>query len=280
MGKEPLMKIIKYMTAIVAVSWLAGSLSVYPAQKAYRLNEKEMKNLLQRIEERADQFRGSLKDALDKGRFDDSKTEDKVNHLVKEFEAATDRLKDHFDKNESAAGDVEEVLKRAANIDGFMTGHPLTARAQSDWMSLRGNLDELARSYNVSWDWSGLTNHPHRINDRRVKALLERIEEAADRFRGSLKEALDKTRFDDTKAEDNINHFIKNFEQATDRLKDRFDKNQSAASDAEEVLTRAADIDRFMLRHSLKARAQEDWRRLRANLDELAQAYGVSWRWS
>lgn len=275
------MKILNYMTAIVTVTLLTVSLNASPAQKAYRLSEEEMKNLLQRIEERADHFRSSLKDALDKGRFDDSKTENNVNRLVKEFEAATDRLKDHFDKNESAAGDAEDVLKRAASIDGFMMRHPLTSRSQSDWMSLRGSIDELARSYNVSWDWAGgLTNHANRINDRQVKALLQRIEEGADRFRGSLKDALEKTRFDGTKIEDNINDFIKSFEQATDRLKDRFNKNQSAASDAEEVLTRAADIDRFMLRHSLKPRAQEDWRRLRGNLDELALAYGVSWRWS
>jgi hypothetical protein len=34
-----------------------------------------------------------------------------------------------------------------------------------------------------------------------------------------------------------------------------------------------------MRAHELSSRAQEDWQALRRNLDELAAAYNVSWRW-
>jgi DNA repair exonuclease SbcCD ATPase subunit len=235
--------------------------------------------LLERIEKGAESFRSSLKDALGDSRFDDTKSEDRINDFVKEFESATDRLEDRFDDDRSATGAVEEVLRRASSIDNFMLRHRLSPRAQSDWAGLRRNLDELAQAYNVAWSWAGLTNSPYRISDEQLKNLLGRIEKGADRFRDSLKDALSRSRLDDTRAEDNINQFVKDFEEATDRLEGRFDSKQSADSDAEEVLRRAARIDNFMTRNRLTPRALDDWMQLRRNLDELATAYGVSWTW-
>jgi len=98
-------------------------------------------------------FRHSLKDAVSHSRFDDTAAEGDIERYVKEFEVATDRLKDHFSKKQTASGDAEEVLRRGAAIDGFMRRFSLSSRAQSDWSALRGNLDELARAYGVTWNW-------------------------------------------------------------------------------------------------------------------------------
>ena len=265
---------------ILIVALLVSQGSVTHAQQSYRLTEKEMKALLERIERGADRFRNSLGKMLDASAIDDTKAEDNINHFVKEFEAATDHLKQRFDDDHSAAGDVEEVLRRAARIDGFMMRRGMNSRAQEDWAGLRRNLDELATAYNVSWNWDGsISNRPFRLNDEQVKNLMGRIEQDADRFRKSLNDALDKTDFDDTKAADNLNDYVKEFEAATDRLKDHFSKKRAAANDAEEVLQRAARIDAFMHNHRLTERAQNDWSQLRGGLDELATAYGVSWKW-
>jgi len=126
---------------------------VAKAQHAYRLSEKEMENLLSRIEKQADKFKGSLKDALNHSRLDDTKREDRINDHVKHFEEATDRLKHSFGEHRSAADQAEEVLRSAERIDDFMIRHELTRRAQDEWMDLRRNLDELAVAYNVSWHW-------------------------------------------------------------------------------------------------------------------------------
>ena len=131
----------------------------------------------------------------------------------------------------------------------------------------------------MSWNWTGLSNRPYRMSEDELKSLLARMEANADAFRKSLADALDNTDFDDTDAEDLINRDIKAFENATDKLEDRFNNKRSAASDAEEVLTRAASIEAFMRQHRLTMRAQEDWQRLRESLDHLAQAYSVSWKW-
>jgi hypothetical protein len=269
---------VRNILAIIALIALSGLVNAAEAQVAYRLTENEMKQLLNRIEHNADRFRDSLAKYLDVSRFDDTRAEDNINQFIKEFEAATDRLKSRFDDDQSAAGDVEEVLRRAIRIDGFMMRQGADTRARQDWMTLRQDLDQLATAYNVVWTWDGQAR-VYRLSDDQLRALLDRMEKEADTFRESLKDALEKTSFDGTNAEDDINAFVKYFEAATDSLEDRFGKKQSAASDAEEVLTRAARIDSFMQRHRLTVRAQEDWMRLRRSLDELSVAYGVNWRW-
>ena len=139
---------------VAAIVLLIGIASNVSAQSAYRLSEKEMKDLLSRIDKQAATFRSSLKSALNHSRFDDSKQEDRINDFVKGFEQATERLKHHYDSKSTASSDVEEVLRRAARINDFMERHHLSPRAESDWAALRTNLDALAQAYDVSWSWT------------------------------------------------------------------------------------------------------------------------------
>ena len=150
------MKMMKLAVTVsmVLLIGLAGSVR---AQEPYRLSEKEMKDLLSRIDKQAEVFRGSLKKALDNSRFDETKAEDRINDFVKGFSEATERLKHRYNDKHTASGDVEEVLRRAARIDSFMTRHELSPRAEGDWADLRKNLDSLADAYSVTWSW---TEHP------------------------------------------------------------------------------------------------------------------------
>jgi phage-related minor tail protein len=127
---------------------------------------------------------------------------------------------------------------------------------------------------------AALAQEPTRLSDEQVERLLERIEKSADKYRESIDDALDESKLDDSKREDEVNQYVKEFEDATDRLEKRFDDDKAAAEDVREVLTRAARLDGMMSRLALTDRAQSDWRLLRNDLDELARAYGVAWEWA
>jgi hypothetical protein len=124
-----------------------------------------------------------------------------------------------------------------------------------------------------------IVGQPYRLNDKEVEKIIRRIEQQSDHFRSSLDSALDKSRFNGSNREDNINSSIKDFYEQTKHLRNRFDKHQSASADVEAVLDRAARIDNFMSRNRLTSKAQDDWSTLKSNLDELASAYNVSSRW-
>jgi hypothetical protein len=146
-------KMLMASCAVWALTGVLATPTMSQAQEPSRLSDDQVERLLERIEKAADKFRGSLEDALDKSRVDDSRLEDDVNRYVREFEDATDRLEKRFDDDKSSAEDVREVMTRAASINGMMGRFEFTDRAQSDWRVLRSDLNELARAYGVTWEW-------------------------------------------------------------------------------------------------------------------------------
>jgi hypothetical protein len=258
----------------------------------YRISDKEVERILHRMEDQAKKFRHSLDAALDRSRLNGTNREDDINAFIKNFDEQTKRLHDRFDDHKSVAADVEAVLNSAASIDQFMRRQQLSERAQNDWSTLRGNLDELAEAYNVTWRWESVAvlgpttvvtatpvGLPYRLSDKEVERMLHGIEQQSGKFRSSLDSALDRSSLNSTDREDDINAFIKEFDQEVRRLHDRFDEHKSVAADVQAVLDRAARIDVFMRRRGLTEQAQNEWSALRASLDQLAEAYSVTWRW-
>lgn len=263
----------------------------------YRLSDKDVEQILRRIEQQSDRFRSSLDAALDQSRINSTNREDDINSFVKDFYEQTKRLRDRFDDRKSTSPDVQAVLERAARIDDFMRRNRLASRAQDDWLTLKGNLDELAAAYSVSWRWDGyqptssapgitdptgttVGGVPYRVSDREVERILRRIEQQSDRFRSALDASLDRSRFNGSRQEDDINRFVKEFYEQTKTLRDHFDDKKSTSADVQSVLDRAASIDSFMSRNPLRKRdAAREWAKLRTNLDELAHVYNVIWQW-
>ena len=131
--------------AIVCVS--AGAL----AQRTwYRGNVRET---IRQLETDTDRFKGSLDRALDHSSLDGTRTEDEINEYVKEFEHATDKLKDRAEDREYSPGLAREVLTRGRAINGFMKTHRLQSEAEVDWSRVRSDLNRLANSYYVRWSW-------------------------------------------------------------------------------------------------------------------------------
>jgi hypothetical protein len=128
-----------------------------------RANEAAISTLLQTLERDTDYFNRSLTAALDRSTLNGTQAENEVAEYVRDFENATDRLKQNFDARNATSADVEEVLNRGANIDSFLRQNRL-GRASTDWSRVRDDLTRLAGLYNVAWDWNR-TNVPTRGNN-------------------------------------------------------------------------------------------------------------------
>jgi hypothetical protein len=293
-------------SAALLVATVALCATAAQAQRPYRMNDRQVEPTLRRVETDADRFRSSFANALDRSRFNGTSTEDQLNGYVQNFASATDQLRSRFNNRTAVAADVENVLRQAAFINDFMMRNRLSTAASNDWTTLRADLDALARVYNVTWDWtqtgstygnsgngnggydnsgngnSGYGNQTgvaYRMNDRQLDALIRRIENGTDRFRTDMGNALDRSTYNGTRAEDNINQFVRDFATATDQLRSRFSSRTSASADVENVLRQATYIDDFMRRNTLSMRAENDWTTLRGDLNQLATAYSVAWNW-
>ncbi len=254
-------------------------------RRTTRVNDRQVEQIIRSIERRSDVFRRSFDAALDRSQFDGSYTEDSVNEFVKGFEEATNNLRSRFNGRTAAASDVDTVLNRAAQIDQFMRTNLRQARVQGDWTLLKGDLQRLANAYSVAFNLNGrilppsvvAAQVPYRVSDAQLETVLRRIETKSDTFRTSLDRALDRSRLNESNREDNINEFVKDFENETDMLRRKFDGQTSIDMDASNLLVRAARIDDFMRRNLRREyAAQRDWRSLRTDLNLLSSYYSLA----
>jgi hypothetical protein len=111
-------------------------------------------------------------------------------------------------------------------------------------------------------------------NSRALRQLVLRIENHTDAFRNSLNA---QTRINTVRGE-NLNNLAQDLDTAVVQLRQRFDRRSATAADAQEVLNRAALIDRAMTGRSLRnAAVTRSWSNLRADLNQLATTYNLSW---
>ena len=153
-------KIRQTITAALVIA-LAGISTLAQAQnrRDYRMDDRAMQQLIQRIETGADRFKADLASALDQSRLDNTQREDNINQLVADFEQETGQLSDRFNRRSSTTSDVQAVLDRAARIDNFMQRRRLGGEAERSWATLRSDIDQLASAYNISWNWNRQDNN-------------------------------------------------------------------------------------------------------------------------
>lgn len=257
-----------------------------------RVNRRDMNDLLVRIDTKTDTFKRMVQSDMDRSTLNNTNREDRITDFVANFETAKDALQSSFNSRQNVGTEVQEVLNRAAAIDRFMTRNNLSYQVENQWISLRADLDTLARYNNVSWNWNDSTNRNGGVNagnmnyrvytatDTQLSSLLNRIEQRTDVFKRQAGNGLDRSSINGTRAEDSISAYVSEFENATDRLKQHFDSRESTTDDVNDVLTRATYIDQFVGRNRLPWAAQSQWRNLRTDLNTLATYYRVSWNWN
>ncbi len=275
-------KRIVSMLLLIALSSIG--LSARAQRQSSRVNTRQVSEILQRLAQSSDRFRNSLNTAVEQSRAD-GRPENDINSFERDFENATNQLNDRFRRRRAGAADVRNVLQKASRINDFISRRRFDAQAQNDWASVRSNLEALASAYAVNWQWNQQTRPPvstsrsYRLSDRDLDQLIRRIETGGDTFRSSLTDAFDRSRYDQTRSEGNMNDVVRDFKNATDQLRNRFDGRQLVADDVEHLLEHATPIDAYMRNNKLTDRAQNDWSTLRGDLEGLASAYNIAPHW-
>src|SRR6185295_3586817 len=85
---------------------------------------------------------------------------------------------------------------------------------------------------------------------------------------------------DQTRPQNDVSTFQSGFELAVKQFRDQFTRRLAVAADVESILQTAAPINSFITQNTLNTRVKNDWTSVRTDLNTLANAYGVSWRWN
>lgn len=135
---------------------LAGTqLSGAPQRRdSGRMSDQQLKDLVTRIDTGARSFRTSLDQKVNRSQIDDRRWNADINQAVTDFTQATRRLRDRANRRQAGVLDVEDVLRRGTSIDSFVQHYQLSQQAEQQWSALSGDLDVLARGFDVPWDWN------------------------------------------------------------------------------------------------------------------------------
>ncbi len=152
------------LAGFYSVTWSWETTPTYPGNTnypPYTVADNQVRTVITRIETRTDTFRRQI-DRWE-GR-NNSQFRDQIATYVNDFENATDSLSSSFTSRRSTSVEVQEVLNRAAVIDGFMRSSRVNNATQNQWNLLKTDLNTLAGYYRVSWNWNTIPTYPNNPN--------------------------------------------------------------------------------------------------------------------
>jgi len=127
------------------------------------------------------------------------------------------------------------------------------------------------------WATPALAQGPtERLPDKDVKKLIDLVDDGRDKFEGNLDGKFKNSTFRGPTGETNISNLLKDYEDNTKKLKDRFNDEYAASAEVAAVLRRAATIDEFMKTTSPVMKGRSEWDAETASLRYLAGAYGAT----
>lgn len=140
--------------AVVMVFLMFGSADAQRRRevRGRGLTKAQVKVIVNRVEDRVDNFVGKFDKSLDKSRLDGTSREDWLNRRAKDLESATDELSREFDRRDAWAENREEVrrcLNIASDIDRNMRNYRYGTATEGNWARVRYELNSLADVYNM-----------------------------------------------------------------------------------------------------------------------------------
>ena len=119
-----------------------------------------------------------------------------------------------------------------------------------------------------------------RYDDRYLRDSVHRLDRLAKSFEDDMDRALDRSRANGTRREDDINRLVHDFREAAGDLKSRVgngrDLNRSAG-EAQRVLQLAEQVERVGARR-LDQRTASQWSQIQNELRNISDIYGFSYR--
>ena len=115
------------------------------------------------------------------------------------------------------------------------------------------------------------------FNNSDIRDIVQRIQTDTANLRNSAQNAVDRGNY----RMNELNQLLVNLDTATTQFDRRLSYRRATADDARLVLEKATPIDNFFASNrGNRSGTFGDWQRLRSDLDQLAQAYNLSWQWN
>jgi hypothetical protein len=115
-----------------------------------------------------------------------------------------------------------------------------------------------------------------RLSDKDLQRLMQNLKDDAQPFRQSFANALKKSTIRKTSKEKDARMLADSFAKQANSALETFKHNQKAEQAVTELVNTAAQIDPLVYSLQLNPQTTSQWERLRTELHQIAQAYGIT----
>jgi len=152
--KKTFLKLFTALSVLFVILVLAdvGNAQRRREARGKRLNKAQVEQVINRLEERVDNFDDYFDRSLDRSGLDGTNREDWLNKRASDLETATDELRREFDRRDAWAENKNEVrncLNIASDIDRTIRNRKFGANTETIWARVRFELNTLADIYNI-----------------------------------------------------------------------------------------------------------------------------------
>lgn len=261
----------RFSTLMVALFWFLAGVDVV-AQEPFRLSDKDVKQLSERIKKGTENFSKKLQQGLKKGEIPGAQ---EAVRNAGDMVTAARRLEESVGRKRSANADVEDLLRRAGFMDEFMKAHPLVTQADPEWSAVRASLQQLARGFALEWPGGSADQRASRLDDAGLKNVFDRAARNAERFRKSLDSELKKEKALDRGTRSNINRTLSQFEKRVKDLKKNWSEVAALSNDLSATLQLWSGLKEFLDSRTTTPATLSQWNVLSQDLRTIGAAYGI-----
>jgi hypothetical protein len=189
------------------------------AQSSERLTNKDVKGLIESVDQSRDRFEDQLDGKVKDGVLRSATGETKVSSNLADFQEGVERLKSRFTDAYAASAEVEAVLRRANSLDEMMKTQPSDLKGASEWNRLRADLGHLAAAYGATVPLAEGAS-VRRFNDAEVAAAAGAVAKQAEQIKSAANADKTLARPDKQALIADVNAVIEQAKTLQSRLKD------------------------------------------------------------
>jgi len=256
--------------ALAVAAGLAAPLTVR-AQTAERLSDKDVKALIETVDNGRDRFEDALDGGFKNSILRGPRGEVNVKRYLDDFQNDVKQLKERFKPEYSGSTEVRTVLGRAAEIDGFVKNQPTPFKGASEWDRLVVDLRRLASVYGTSFPLPQ-DAAVRRINDKETAATADQLAAQADLFKKAIgnDKALTSAERNSMKAE------ADQLAKSAKAVKSRASSGKPATGEARQVIDQVSRMEGSPTFKKLSPATLSSWGAMQSGLVKLEQAFNLS----
>ena len=234
-----------------------------------RVSDKDVKTLIEAVDEGRDKFEGNLDGQFKGSTVRGANGEVKVAGALQDYQDNTMKLKDRFTPDYAAGPEVATVLKQSTAIDKFMQGAPSAMKGRSEWDRQTSNLKRLAEVYGTTFplpDGAAV----RRTNDKETAAAAVAVGSAANRFKSDLDKDKTLAKPEKDAAKKDVELLIRQ----ADAVKSRTSDGKPATGELRQLVEQVAKLETFVGAHPIAN--MTNWQAVQTSLGRLQQAFGLT----